>query len=323
MAQLEEMYPNEVRFVFRHYPLIGTPEQPFHDKATLSAQAAEAAGIQGKFWEMHDILFERQAEWAGMSVEQFEVYLHTVAEELGLEVKQFANDLTSEDLVNQAQEAWDRGREIGIPGTPFLLVDGNPWPNNVPMDLTNMSAVVELTLLEEQQFRACPPMTIDPLKQYTATIHSEKGDIVLELFPEDAPMAVNNFIFLSRNGWYDGITFHRVFPGFMAQSGDPTGTGYGGPGYSFDNEISPNLTFDKAGLIAMANAGPGTNGSQFFITYAPQPDLDLDLDLGRHGYTIFGQVIEGQDVLDNLTPRDPSQSVEPGDMILNVTIVEK
>ena len=133
-----------------------------------------------------------------------------------------------------------------------------------------------------------------------------------------APIAVNSFVFLAENGWYDNVTFHRVLPGFMAQGGDPSGTGLGGPGYNFINETDPDITFDRAGLLAMANSGLDTNGSQFFITYAPVSYLDGD-------YTIFGEVIEGMDVVESLSPRDPSESnvLPPGDMILSVEIEER
>ncbi len=157
-------------------------------------------------------------------------------------------------------------------------------------------------------------MTIDPSKQYVATISTEKGDVVIELFPDKAPIAVNNFIFLAEEGWYDGVTFHRVLPGSIAQAGDPSGTGFGGPGYAFVNESS-DMAFDEAGLVAMANAGPDSNGSQFFITYRPRPDLD-------GGYTIFGRVISGMDVAESITARDPSSGLDlpPGDQILTITI---
>ncbi|HEX9091175.1 MAG TPA: peptidylprolyl isomerase [Anaerolineales bacterium] len=182
----------------------------------------------------------------------------------------------------------------------------------------NLAAVIRLTMLEEKQFTQCPTMTIDPTKQYAATLHTVKGDIVIELYADKAPIAVNSFIFLARNGWFDGVTFHRVIPGFVAQAGDPSGTGYGTPGYAFKTEISPDLTFDGPGVVGMANAGADSNGSQFFITYAAQPKLD-------GSYTIFGRVIQGMDVATNLTPRDPGTSgdLPPGDKILSVTIDEK
>jgi peptidyl-prolyl cis-trans isomerase B (cyclophilin B) len=148
-------------------------------------------------------------------------------------------------------------------------------------------------------------MTIDTSKQYTATIETEKGDLVLELFASDVPMTVNNFVFLARDGFYDGTTFHRVVPGFVAQGGAPTGTGTGTPGYRFDDEFSEHTHI--TGALSMANSGPNTNGCQFFITYAPQHHLD-----GKH--SVFGQLIEGMDVLERL---------EQGDVIIRVTIDEK
>jgi peptidyl-prolyl cis-trans isomerase B (cyclophilin B) len=148
-------------------------------------------------------------------------------------------------------------------------------------------------------------MTINTSKQYTAIIETEKGNLVLELFAADAPMTVNNFVFLARDGFYDGLTFHRVEPGFVAQGGCPIGDGTGGPGYQFADEFSQHTHI--AGALSMANSGPDTNGSQFFITYTPQHHLD-----GRH--SVFGQLIEGMDVLESLVP---------GDVITRIIIVEK
>ena len=167
-----------------------------------------------------------------------------------------------------------------------------------------------------KQYAAAPPLLIDPAGSYVATIRTAKGDIVVELLPDKAPITVNSFVFLARQGFYDGVTFHRVIPGFMAQGGDPTGTGSGGPGYSFEDEAN-DLTFGTAGLLAMANSGPDTNGSQFFITYGPAEHLN-----GKH--TIFGRVIEGMDVAEALTVRDPNQNPDSlGDVIETVTIEER
>jgi len=159
-----------------------------------------------------------------------------------------------------------------------------------------------------------PEMAIEPAKIYLATLETEQGDIQIELFADRAPQTVNSFIFLAEEGYYDDTTFHRVLPGFMAQAGDPTAIGSGGPGYTFEDEFHPSLGFDDAGYLAMANSGPGTNGSQFFITYSPQPHLT-----GSH--TIFGKVVEGMDVLLNLTPRDPDSEFE-GDALLKIEIEE-
>jgi peptidylprolyl isomerase len=166
-----------------------------------------------------------------------------------------------------------------------------------------------------QQWSEPPALTIDLAQTYYATLATVKGDIVLELYAWAAPLTVNSFIFLAEQGYYDGVTFHRVLPGFVAQGGDPTGTGGGGPGYTLPNEDSAELTFDSEGVLAMANAGRDTNGSQFFITYAPQPGLD-------GGYTIFGRVYSGMEVVRALAPRDPATNpnAPPGDAIRTITI---
>lgn len=318
MEQLLKEFPNDLRFVYRQFPLIGTPEKPFHDKAALATQASEAAGKQGKFWEMHDLLFTDQNTWATMPVADFQQWLIQQASGLGLDVTKFTSDLTSTDLKNLAQAAWDNAQKIGLTGTPTLLVNGEVWPSNVSMSAANITSVIKLTMLADKQFTQCPPMTVDTTKQYIATLRTDKGNIVIELYADKAPLAVNSFIFLANNGWFDGVTFHRVVPGFVAQAGDPSGTGYGTPGYAFKNEISPDLKFDSPGVVGMANAGADSNGSQFFITYSAQPTLD-------GSYTIFGKVIQGMDVVNKLTPRDPTQSgdLPAGDKILSVTIEEK
>lgn len=153
------------------------------------------------------------------------------------------------------------------------------------------------------RYQQYPPMVIDTAKRYTATIKTNKGDITVEFFPKEAPKTVNNFVFLARDGFYDGVTFHRVIPGFVAQGGDPTGTGRGGPGYRFEDEVKNNPHKHVVGALSMANAGPNTNGSQFFIVYEPQPHLD-----GNH--TVFGQVTSGMDVARSLENGDIMETVE-------------
>jgi peptidyl-prolyl cis-trans isomerase B (cyclophilin B) len=154
-----------------------------------------------------------------------------------------------------------------------------------------------------QQWANPPEMAIDEGKTYHAKMRTEKGEIHLELYPQHAPMTVNNFVFLAENGFYDGVTFHRVVDDFVIQGGDPTGTGRGGPGYQFEDEVEGNPLKHKTGVISMANAGPNTNGSQFFITHSPQPHLD-----GKH--TVFGKVMEGQDVVDSIQEGDVIHKVE-------------
>jgi len=198
----------------------------------------------------------------------------------------------------------------------LILINGSLQPSYI-LDYQSMSDAVGLIALGKKQFTECPSFNVDTKKQYIATIHTDKGDIVIQLFADKAPLAVNSFVFLARQGWFDGVTFHRVIPGFVAQAGDPSGTGKGNPGYFFKDEIS-DLKFDKPGMVGMANSGADTNGSQFFITFTPAANLD-------GAYTIFGQVIKGLDVAEKLTPRDPSQktTLPPGDKILGVDIEEK
>ncbi|MBN1954972.1 MAG: peptidylprolyl isomerase [Anaerolineae bacterium] len=178
-------------------------------------------------------------------------------------------------------------------------------------------AYIRLLLLQDRQYTSPPPQVIEPEKTYIATIRTEQGDIVAELYASSAPANVNSFVFLAQEGWYDGVTFHRVIPGFVVQAGDPTGTGGGGPGYQCDDEIDPNLSYTDVGVIGIANAGSNTGSSQFFITLAPQEGLD-----GR--YTIIGQVIDGFDVLQSISPRDPGDpNAPPGDIIVTIVIEER
>jgi cyclophilin family peptidyl-prolyl cis-trans isomerase len=165
------------------------------------------------------------------------------------------------------------------------------------------------------KWSAPPPMTIDVNKKYTAIIVMESGNLTIELFAKDTPVTVNNFVFLARQGYYNGCTFYRVFPGYMAQSGDPTGTGYGGPGYTIPDEITSHSHI--AGSVSMANSGADTTGSQFFICYTDQLTLD-------RSYTVFGQLIGGWDAFLKITPRDPSQNPTfKGDKIITITITEE
>jgi cyclophilin family peptidyl-prolyl cis-trans isomerase len=157
-------------------------------------------------------------------------------------------------------------------------------------------------------------MVIDPKKSYTATMKTTKGDIVFDLSAAKAPKTVNNFVFLAREGFYDGVIFHRVIKDFMVQGGDPTGTGTGGPGYKFADEIDRSLKHDGPGVLSMANAGANTNGSQFFITHVPTPWLD-----GKH--TIFGRVTKGLDVVMAIPERDPGRG-GPAEKILSIEIGE-
>ena len=203
---------------------------------------------------------------------------------------------------------------IAIIGCTSAEATPTPRPSATPEPTATTVAVTSPVAGQVRKtYDSPPPLTIDPNRRYVATIELERGSIVIELFSKDAPQTVNNFVFLAREGFYDNTTFHRVIPGFMAQGGDPQGTGRGGPGYKFADEFSEKS--HERGVISMANSGPNTNGSQFFITYVPTPNLD-----GRH--SVFGRVIEGMDVADNITSRDPASASAPGDRVLRIHIEE-
>jgi cyclophilin family peptidyl-prolyl cis-trans isomerase len=167
----------------------------------------------------------------------------------------------------------------------------------------------------QASWKTPPPMTLDLSKTYRARMKTDVGEMVLDLHADRAPQTVNNFVFLARQGYYDGVTFHRVIPNFMAQGGDPTGTGSGGPGYTFGDEFHPSLRHDGPGVLSMANAGPNTNGSQFFITHVATPWLD-----DKH--SVFGRISEGIEVLMAIPPRDPNQRSAPAVRIQSIEILE-
>jgi cyclophilin family peptidyl-prolyl cis-trans isomerase len=169
--------------------------------------------------------------------------------------------------------------------------------------------------MTQKQWKSIPEFKLDLKKKYKAKFTTSKGDILVELFAQQVPNTVNNFVFLAREGYYDGTKFHRVIKDFMVQGGDPTGTGRGGPGYSFRDEFDSKLRHDKPGMLSMANAGPNTNGSQFFLTTVPTPWLD-----GKHA--VFGQVVEGLDILLAIPPRDPMLLDSPAVTLQKVEIEE-
>jgi cyclophilin family peptidyl-prolyl cis-trans isomerase len=290
-----------------------------HDKAAITAEASEAAGAQGAFWEMHDLLYDRQQEWASKSLEEMPDVLSGYAEELGLDVEAFDEALADGTYTDKVMDAYDSAGAAGLSGTPSFMASGVHYPSQQwGLSYQGLAAFVQLVVMKELQFDAPPPTVIQEGKQYQATIETEKGDVVVDLFADQTPVTVNSFVYLAEQGWYDDTIFHRVIPGFMAQAGDPSATGIGWPGYRCSDELDPELTFDGAGVLGMANNGPDTNGSQFFITLEAQSHLD-----GKH--TVFGRVLEGMDVVEALAARDP-QAVAPdapGERILSVTIEEK
>jgi cyclophilin family peptidyl-prolyl cis-trans isomerase len=267
---------------------------------------------------MHDLIFENQREWSSASPDQAQEMFVGYAADLGLDTQRFESELEQGTFRDIIMESYQQAGEQGLSGTPTLFINGEPF--QAPLSYFWLDAFVRLGLLAEDQYEAPPEMVIDPQKQYRATIKTAKGDIVVELDAESAPVTVNNFVFLAREGWYDGVTFFRVLPGFVAQSGDPTNTGLGDPGYELPPEIG---LLHKSGAIAMARRSDQVNperlssGSQFYIALDEIPQLD-------GAYTVFGYVTEGMDVLEKITPRDPSQNPElpPGEEIITIEIEE-
>jgi len=285
--------------------------------------AAMCAAEQGRYFAYEHAVF------AAIGAGTFD--LDAAAQEVDLNTKQFAACKEEGRYVDAALEASMVAFERGITGTPTFFVNGQHVVGNDPGKIRKFieEALNGPTEFTEQgalpmpknpadrnnMYTAPPAMIIDPSKKYTATIVTEKGDIVAELYAGKVPNTVNNFVFLAREGFYDNTTFHRVIADFMAQAGDPTGTGRGGPGYRFADEFDSTLRHDGPGVLSMANAGPNTNGSQFFITFAETAWLD-----GRHA--VFGKVTDGLDVLLSISIRDP-QAATPGDLIKTIRIEEK
>lgn len=317
-SQLEKFFQDnadKVNFAFRHLPLIS-----IHPKAILAHQAADAAGAQGKFFEMHDLLFAEQKIWSADTVtsEGFLDYAVKLAEKLELDIDQFKEDFDSLETKTKIMASFtDATENIGINGTPTVFIVINGVPYAASYDYGTLTNIMKLIELDKKRFTECPPMVINVEKVYEATITTSKGDIKVELYPEKAPLTVNSFVFLATQGFYNNVEFHRVIPGFVAQVGDPSGLGIGGPGYKYVDEIS-DLKFDSEGVLGMAKSTADSNGSQFFITYAAQSSLD-----GK--YTVFGKVIDGMDVLNKITANDPQSGIlaDKLDRIISISIDER
>jgi cyclophilin family peptidyl-prolyl cis-trans isomerase len=310
IGSLLENHKN-LRFVFRPIALSGDLDKS--DKAFIAAIAADQ---QGKFWDMYSLLFTKHKDWSNLSPNDFYAWVIREAPAAGIDAVQLTEAIHAPQTKTRMISIMEGINKLSLPAIPLILVNGTLQPSFL-LDAQSLNDTVGLIALGQKQFSECPPFTVEGTKNYLATIHTEKGDIVIELYADKAPLAVNSFIFLANQGWFEGVSFHRVIPGFVAQSGDPSGTGRGNPGYFFKTELS-DLLFDSPGLVAMANSGPDTNGSQFFITFAPAAHLN-------GGYTIFGKVISGLDVAEQLTPRNAAENptASAGDKILNVEIEEK
>jgi len=265
---------------------------------------------------MHDLLFDKLADWSPLPPADFEAWATQQAATLGLDPAQFQADFHGSVVAERLKQVTQPTSNQSIT-QPILFVN-SATPYTGLVDFPSLDTVVRMEALEARQFTACPEWIIEPARQYIAKLQTAKGDVVIELYADKAPVSVNNFVFLARAGWYDGITFYRVVPNSMAQTGDPSETGIGNPGYLFTTEIPAGLNFNRPGMVAMDNSGIGTNGSRFFITLGSDPQME-----GQ--YTIIGQVLSGLDVLKALSPRGPRPGVflPPGDKLIRVTIEER
>jgi cyclophilin family peptidyl-prolyl cis-trans isomerase len=285
----------------------------------MAAQAAESVGAQAgteAYWQYVTLLTDSTAAWAGASEDELAGLLAGYAAEAGADADQVQADLDAGMYQQTVEETAALVDEIGV-------VAPNILANDLPIGVQNptpevMNQIIEVMMLRVT-YHTAPEQVVDSAKQYVAWIVTEKGTISVNLLADRAPQTVNNFIYLACSGYYSGVTFHRVLPGFVAQAGDPTGLGFGGPGYTIpDENEGSELVFDKAGWLSMARTSePNSARGQFFITLGPAEHLNAD-------FTIFGEVLDGQDVAESLTPRDPQSNpgAPPGDVIEEIVVRE-
>jgi cyclophilin family peptidyl-prolyl cis-trans isomerase/protein-disulfide isomerase len=305
-----DRHPDDVQIVFRHFPFL-----PEYDKDSLAGQAVEAAGRQGLFWEMVRTLAADFPEWSVLPPDGFRQWLGEQAPALGLDPEEFAADLDGGRFAPLMVEAFQESSAAGIPGVPTVFLNGVPL--RLSLTPLNLESAVRLELLAQDQYDSPPAMTIDPASGYTAYLELDQGEIVVQLLPQAAPQAVNSFVFLARQGWFNGMTLFRVEPGALVETGDPSDTGFGDAGYHLPDEIDAEWTFDEDGIVALSSAGPGSGGSRFFITMQPLPLLN-------GSRTIFGRVVEGLDLLSGLAARDPALDLlTPGATVIRKVRVEE
>jgi cyclophilin family peptidyl-prolyl cis-trans isomerase/protein-disulfide isomerase len=308
LSDLLAMHPDDIRLVFRDFPLL-----TIREKASLAAQAAASASEQGRFWEMHDLLFARYDEWEALTPEQFTSWLGRNATGAGVQAVQLLEDLRSRRFEPAVADAYNQAVASGIPGTPFLFFNRDLFL--LPPTIENLEANVRLSLLTARQFAAPPPMRLDPDTDYYARLRLNVGEVIIDLFEDSAPQAVNSFVYLAESGWYDDTPAFRVVRGQYVELGDPSGTGFGAPGFSYGLEVSPALAFDRPGIVGVATDDPSTNGSRFFVSLTALPMYD-------GARTVLGQVVSGLDLFDALLARDPLTDllIEPQAVILDVII---
>ncbi|HEY88145.1 MAG TPA: thioredoxin domain-containing protein [Thermoflexia bacterium] len=304
LAQFLADHPT-AQLTYRHFTL------SFHEKAILTAEASEAAGAQGKFWEMHDLIFANRAEWQPLSEEEARAKMSAYAEELDLDLKQFDSALDDGIYLAAIEAETEESQELGLPGTPSLILNGYLYPTDqLGLSLQGLEAFLDILSLADKQYAAAPEITLDVEKNYVATVNTTQGAITFDLFTESAPTNINNFIFLANEGWYEDTDYFFVQDNFVALTGDPTNSGMGYPGYYCTGETQG--IFDRSGLVGMLPNG------QFFITKGPEA-ASLNSK-----FALIGQVTAGLDVLDKLASTQPGAAAGVElDQVKSVTIVEE
>ena len=304
--EFQAAHPDEVRYVYRHFPL------SFHEKAPMSAYAADAAGKQGFFFDAEAFLYETQSEWTNLeSLEVFDTWLREhIAEAIPeLDLEQWTADYESEEVRSVVDGAFDKVAATGlISGTPTCFANFFP----VSYDPAVLEEHLKAFKMMHNYKTECPALAVEEGKDYRAILHTNAGDITIDLYAAEAPNLVSNFMVLAADGWYNGNFFHNVVPGFIAQTGDPSGTGIGLAGYFINNENLDNGGFNEPGAVAMAANGNGQNSSQFFIAMdldayyrndavSKNPELTAEEQAARAAekigilnarYSVFGRVAE-------------------------------
>lgn len=291
MTRTYHRHPDQVRQVYRPFPL-----SKVEDKSDLAAEVAEAAGRQGAFWPMHDLLVDRYDEWRALDPDAFLAWSMQAAQSLGLDQPAFEEAMHDPKLASQIADRYAESRASGIPGAPFVLLNGRPFI--LAVDEIQLEAAVRLGILQTKQYAAYPQIDLQPGSDYLASLQTNLGEIQIQLYAGTAPLAVNSFMHLAQQGWYTGTGAYQVVSGQWVGLGDPSWTGLGDAGYHTPREIDATRNFDRTGMVGVIPTGPDINGSRFFVSLRPLPKYD-------ETHTVLGRVTQGLEILSSLRARSP------------------
>lgn len=331
LLEYQAKHPDDVLYVYRHFPL------PYHTKAPMSAWAANAAGKQDEklFFAVEHLLYAAQSDWARFeTLDEYESWLKDqMAKVEGLDLAQWEKDYADETMRTKLSVDFDKASATGlIAGTPTIFLNMNSFRGG--WEAATLDNYLAYFKLQKDFYRELPPIVIDGDQDYRAVVETTQGSIVFDLLEKEAPLAVNSFVFLANEGWYDGNPFYRVKEGFIAETGDPAGNGMGNPGYLFANDVN-GLSYGEAGLVGLVNGGKDKNGSKFFFTNdlnafyketisalndqakeeSKLSDAEIEAEIQKEiaklteSYPIFGKVVEGVELIPALTTEDAILSV--------------